>query len=342
MKIAGIAVPQDAVAGAGAEVWAALLAALARVPALRELCLELQGPVAVAAWARRLTALRSLTVLAEEVAISAPLAELAHLTTLAVRSTTGVAAFSPRASLPPALAHFQFSSALPCALPAGLAAAAARRNCSLSGSRVAGGLAPLAALGGLQQLALNSSGLTRAPVELAALTGLVALYLDNNDFSDSSAELGALVAPLSRLRVLSASACRLAELPAALMGLALRALYVEDNPLAAVPEGPALAGLLAVSLDWHALLRSPAARARAPPLRLPHAHPGRGVGARAPRPGGRGRAGARRRGARRGGARAPGPPLRHFHLVRARRRRRPAPRAVPGRDAADRARLPAP
>jgi hypothetical protein len=261
-------VPQDAVADASAEVWAALLAALAYVDTtLRVLSLELQGPVAVAAWARHLTALRSLTVLAEEVVISAPLAELAHLTTLAVRSATGVAAFSPRASLPPALAHLQLSSALPCALPAGLVAAAALRNCSLSGSRVLGGLTPLAALGGLQQLALNSCGLTRAPVELGALTGLIALYLDGNDFSNSSAELGSLVAPLTRLRVLAASACRLSTLPAALMGLALLALYVEDNPLAAVPEGPALASLLAVSLDWHALLRSPAALARAPRLR---------------------------------------------------------------------------
>lgn len=60
----------------------------------------------------------------------------------------------------------------------------------------------------------------------------------------------------------------LQEFPASLTALtSLRALYVDDNAISALPDGPYLSRLCVLGIDWRVLLRSHRTLLRAPRLR---------------------------------------------------------------------------
>jgi Leucine-rich repeat (LRR) protein len=131
----------------------------------------------------------------------------------------------------------------------------------------------LSRLTSLQQLTMMGCNMQCLPPALAHLKSLRVLYLDmgiqapSSDVLPMHRQCDVLLGPLERLGILSMGACHLHAFPAELAAhTALRALYLDDNSMTALPAGCYLDGLRVLGIDWRVLFNSHAVLRHAPSL----------------------------------------------------------------------------
>lgn len=118
----------------------------------------------------------------------------------------------------------------------------------------------LSRLTSLKQLTLMGCRMTHLPPSIAQLSDLRVLYLDmglSNTIEPVAEQCCRILPHLGRLSILSAGTCELAEFPSVLtQSTSLRVLYLDNNAMTALPDGPYLDGLLVLGIDWKVLMSS--------------------------------------------------------------------------------------
>lgn len=118
----------------------------------------------------------------------------------------------------------------------------------------------LSRLTSLKQLTLMGCRMTHLPPSIAQLSELRVLYLDmglSNTVEPVSEQCCRILPHLDRLSILSAGTCELTEFPSVLtQSISLRVLYLDNNAITSLPDGPYLDGLLVLGIDWKVLLSS--------------------------------------------------------------------------------------
>jgi Leucine-rich repeat (LRR) protein len=118
----------------------------------------------------------------------------------------------------------------------------------------------LSRLTSLKQLTLMGCKMTHLPPSIAQLSDLRVLYLDmglSNTVEPVAEQCCRILPHLGRLSILSAGTCELTEFPSVLtQSTSLRVLYLDNNAITTLPDGPYLDGLLVLGIDWKVLLSS--------------------------------------------------------------------------------------